>query len=68
MYYFKNKQIYNLAFKEYEKSFPKNKELYIAPIYNKLIKNNYIIKNRLVPKKNIIFVGTPEEYESVKTN
>ena len=68
LYYFKNKEIYNSAFKEYKKSFPRNKELYIAPIYNKLIKNNYIIKNKLIPKKNIIFVGTPEEYESVKAN
>ena len=38
----------------------------IAPIYNKLIKNKFVIKNRLVSKKDIIFVGTPEEYENVK--
>lgn len=66
LYYFKNKKIFNYAFIEYKKSSSQSTELFIAPIYNKLIKNKFVIKNRLVSKKDIIFVGTPEEYENVK--
>ncbi|XAK34613.1 glycosyltransferase family 2 protein [Campylobacter coli] len=45
--------------------FVKN-ELYIAPLYNYLIQNNKIIKYYEISLDDIIFCGTPNEYERIK--
>lgn len=39
-----------------------NGELYIAPLYNELIKNGYKIHYNLISSEEVIFCGTPEEY------
>ena len=43
-------------------------ELYIAPIYNHLIKSGSVINYRLVENDSIEFLGTPQEYEDFLEN
>ncbi len=43
-------------------------EFYIAPFYQYLIKNKYLIFSGLVPSDSFIFCGTPSEYEMSITN
>ncbi len=64
LYYFKNIKLFYDAYTQY--NFKNDNEYFIAPIYNQLIKKNYKIKNRYQPKKNMIFIGTPIEYEKAK--
>lgn len=66
LYYFKMTQDYiNLVeFAISNKIFYKN-ELYIAPLYNKLIKNGANILYMLIDKSQIEFCGTPDEYISI---
>jgi hypothetical protein len=40
-----------------------NGEFYIAPLYNYLIKNGKIIRYKLISNTEILFCGTPKEYE-----
>lgn len=64
LYYFKSSKIYcdlvEYAIKN--KQFIKN-ELYIAPLYNNLIQEKYIIVYDLISPNEISFCGTPNEYE-----
>lgn len=43
-------------------------ELYVAPIYNYLIKAGYEIGYDLISTKEVIFCGVPAEYEELKAN
>ncbi|EEU7339075.1 capsular biosynthesis protein, partial [Campylobacter jejuni] len=43
-------------------------ELYIAPMYNYLIKKGLLIKYHKISLDEIVFCGTPDEYERVKIN
>ncbi len=47
-----------------------DKEIYIAPFYNFLIKKGYHVRSGLLEKETFIFCGTPGEYERslVKSN
>jgi hypothetical protein len=44
-----------------------NKEIYVAPLFNKLIAQNYKINYVEVDPRNILHCGTPDEYENLKT-
>lgn len=67
LYFFKNIQDFFETY-EYYLTLPKDLwekgELYVAPLYNYLIANNRSIHYHLVPRKEVIFCGTPEEYLS----
>lgn len=67
MYYFNSINLFNLAFDEYKYIALKSmglKELFVAPMYNILIEKNYNIKYTEIPRKDVIFFGTPAEYEA----
>lgn len=48
-----------------ERQSPSMNELYIAPLYNHLIKEGKNIHYNLVEKEKIIFCGTPSEYKEI---
>lgn len=48
-----------------ERKNPSNNELYVAPIYNHLIKIGKDIRYTVIPKENVIFCGVPVEYEAL---
>jgi tetratricopeptide (TPR) repeat protein len=41
-------------------------ELYVAPLYNNMIKEGGIVKYHLINRNDVVFCGTPSEYESLK--
>ena len=41
-------------------------EFYIAPMYNALISQNADIRYELIDLNQILFCGTPSEYENLK--
>ena len=49
-----------------ERLMPSSPELYVAPLYNHLIKQGYKIHYDLISQHKIIFCGVPLEYEQVK--
>lgn len=67
LYYFKKTIDYNRVFKEIEKKNDKSKnEYYIAPMYNYLIKEEEDIRYSQISLDEIVFCGTPYEYEALK--
>lgn len=44
-----------------------NSEIYVAPLYNELIKEGLNIKYRSVPTKDILHCGIPSDYELLKS-
>ncbi|MDG6777383.1 glycosyltransferase family 2 protein [Thiomicrorhabdus sp. zzn3] len=68
LYYFKSSKEYTNLVREAidSKSFVKG-ELYIAPLYNRLISKGKIVKYELVKRDRITLCGTPEEYKRVKS-
>jgi len=67
LYYFRSVSLYKRA---YEKFFSSgagivNGERYIAPLYNYLIKNEGDVKIKKIEKRDLVFCGTPSEYENV---
>ena len=61
IYYFKNISDFEKAFLECNDN--TNNERYVAPLYNCMIKDGKKIKVELIDKSEVIFCGTPEEYE-----
>jgi len=65
LYHFKNIQDYFKAY-DYYLSIPKEQwekgELYVAPLYNYLINLKLKIHYHEIPRKDVIFCGTPDEY------
>ena len=63
LYYFRSKALFDEAFKDavaygkYEKG-----ELYVAPLYNYLVKNQKDVRYDLISGQQIQFCGTPDEY------
>lgn len=49
-----------------ERRAPQAKELYVAPLYNHLIAQGRRIAWREIDRSEVIFCGTPEEYEALK--
>ncbi|MDP2215602.1 NTP transferase domain-containing protein [Phenylobacterium sp.] len=50
-----------------ERAAPQAAELYVAPIYNHLIGSGAQISYRLIERQEVIFCGTPAEYEDLQT-
>lgn len=66
LYYFSEKNDFINAYNNYL-SIPSEKwekgELYIAPLYNYLIKQNKKIHYHLIERSDVVFCGIPSEYE-----
>ena len=66
LYYFKKSNDYNKIFSKVLKADDRSKnEFYIAPMYNYLIGKGKDIRYSEITLDNIIFCGTPDEYESL---
>jgi hypothetical protein len=69
LYHFNNIQDYFSAY-DYYLSLPKEQwekgELYVAPLYNHLINSNKNIHYHEIPRGDVIFCGTPDEYLEFK--
>ena len=59
-YFFKKLSFFLEAYANNSSS---SNEIYIAPLYNHLIKTNRIVKFGLINKSNVFVLGTPEELE-----
>ncbi|MDD6056113.1 MAG: glycosyltransferase family 2 protein [Helicobacteraceae bacterium] len=67
LYYFKNAGDFLSVFKwSVENKQSVKGEYYIAPLYNRLIAMGKCVKFVEIPQKQIIFCGTPLEYEALK--
>lgn len=70
LYHFRNITLFNLAYEKMEaagKDGLAKGELYIAPMYNYLIRDGYKVSYVEVPTDAIIFSGTPDEYTTFLT-
>jgi CTP:molybdopterin cytidylyltransferase MocA len=65
-YHFKSLSLFNYAYESYVNDSEKE-ELYVAPMYNKIIKNNLPVEYRLLDGNNFAFCGTPQEYRVLQT-
>ena len=67
IYYFKKSEDFLAIFKiMQEKKDLQKGEFYIAPMYNALIHKNADIRYELINLDEILFCGTPSEYEDLK--
>lgn len=64
LYYFSSVKLFFQTFRTFE-NINTNKELFIAPMYNILIRNNEKVKYKIVKPTETIFSGTPSEYLSL---
>lgn len=64
LYYFKSKLVYYFAYEKYLSEYT-DKELYVAPIYNYLIREGMSIHIHLIDNKGVQFCGVPQEYYSL---
>jgi len=64
LYQFAQVDAFRWALNEERKN-PSKNELYVAPIYNHLIKAGKEIGYTVVPKEDVIFCGVPAEYEAL---
>lgn len=64
LYHWESVEIFNQAYDQYLKEFP-DKELYVAPMYNYAIANKHLVKFTVVDTKEVIFCGTPDEYQAL---
>lgn len=64
MYYFRDQSTFTKAYHGYYTK-EGNKEEYIAPIYNFLIKHDYEIHYDLIKGNEVFFCGTPMEYDQL---
>ncbi|BAH99923.1 glycosyltransferase family 2 protein [Acetobacter pasteurianus] len=64
LYYFAHASDFLWAL-EKEKQAPSMPELYIAPLYNHLIKRGNIIHYNLINKSDVVFCGVPKEYQDI---
>lgn len=66
LYHFSSANDFNKSFEHY-RNLPQEQwakgELYVAPIYNQLIKSGKTIFYSLIPRDAVIFCGTPQEYQ-----
>lgn len=69
LYYFRDVSMYLDAYASYlelpESQWEKG-EIYIAPMYNYLIKNGRKIRYNKISSEDVIFCGVPDEYEQFK--
>lgn len=67
LYYFKTISIFKSALEKMSVA-NEYKELFVAPMYNFLIKDGLKVKYVLVKKDETLFSGTPNEYENLKSH
>ncbi|MFV2030305.1 glycosyltransferase family 2 protein [Neisseria sp. S1] len=66
LYYFKHKKIFDKLFLDAQANNNTTKnEYYIAPLYNDLIAQQFIVYYDLIDNEQIMFCGTPDEYHSL---
>lgn len=51
-----------------ERRAPQAAELYVAPLYNHLIRSGASIGYRLISRDEVVFCGTPAEYDALKAS
>jgi len=51
-----------------ERTAPQARELYVAPLYNHLIRQGARIGWRLIEPQEVVFCGTPAEYEGLRSS
>lgn len=66
IYWFKSADAFERAYRVEERS-PKAAELFVAPLYQRLIEDGLHVSFDVIPEKEIFFSGTPAEYEHAKT-
>ena len=62
MYYFKKASDFMSSY-EAELASPTAKELYVAPLYNHLIRKGKDIHISVIERDEVLFCGVPQEYE-----
>ena len=62
IYYFKSANYYCEIFEKYSIKNMKEKELYVAPMYNLMVEDNKDIRFTIIKDNDIDFCGVPEEY------
>lgn len=68
LYYFREAKDYFVTFEEIVRTDDRTKnEFYIAPMYNYLIKKNKDIRYNKILLDEVVFCGTPDEYEAVQS-
>ncbi len=66
LYYFKSISDFRMIFETIKSRNERNKnEFYIAPMYNYLIKNDQDIRYSKIGLNEIVFCGTPDEYDKL---
>ena len=65
LYYFKTVDMYQELINEELKQVSIDMEIYVAPLYNRLISNNANVKYKIVKADAHQFCGTPDEYEKL---
>lgn len=65
LYYFKSLDIFKEIYYKEVENFNENSELFVAPLYNTLIKDNKSVYMREIAMSDTIFCGTPSEYETI---
>ncbi|ARR49855.1 capsular biosynthesis protein [Photobacterium damselae subsp. damselae] len=69
LYYFSKVSDFVSVYEQYSEKDPsewEKGELYVAPLYNIMINNKKEIYYNLIKKNEVIFCGTPDEYENFK--
>lgn len=66
IYWFKSSSAFENAYQA-EAANPKAAELFVAPLYQRLIEDNKRVSFDVIADKDIFFSGTPAEYEHAKT-
>ena len=63
LYTFKDFSFFEFAYKNAINDYQHGSEVFIAPLYNYLIKHNHKVVFRLLDGKDFKALGTPKEYE-----
>ena len=66
LYYFSSPELFLETFRAFEEV-EDGSEIYIAPLYNLLIDHGIAVKYTIIENSDILFCGTPAEYEQLKS-
>lgn len=64
LYYFREASLFLEAVR-LERARPQASELYVAPLYNHLIRQGRDIRYQVVTRSSLVFCGVPDEYENI---
>jgi len=65
LYHFRSAREFHAALTQ-ERASPTSAELYVAPLYNHLIRSGMRIHYKILDREEVVFCGVPAEYESLK--